>query len=383
MPCSVGVPQGSVLEPLLVSIYTSALATIAQVHNVFQQQYADDTTLCYSVFYKSLWQYYKTSVMSVLTSRLVLRKRYGAKSNQIRHHSLWHTSEAFVVAAGAESKPADVDASIVPDADSSGNPAAADVTDIFDTDASSFGRETRAHMLSRLLLLQLPLHSKSLWNFLPLLRYSYSCSTLCALQCCIFFHTECAEKTPLWSQCTVCNADPFCSLILFTQYERYTPLAFIQCSLLIVCESAGCTQSTACRASLCPSGVDVRRPLASAVLVLCHGSLGRGEEFHISHLQSQCWWLRTASVLGPWYNWAPMLTPYTDPYMCKCGRPLSLKPLLPTCPLLSAFSLTPSPLSADVLYGWPLIKLQISVIQIILQIRIKCENGLPYWGQRT
>jgi len=54
MPCSVGVPQGSVLEPLLVSIYTSALATIAQVHNVFQQQYADDTTLCYSVFYKSL-----------------------------------------------------------------------------------------------------------------------------------------------------------------------------------------------------------------------------------------------------------------------------------------------------------------------------------------
>ena len=54
------------------------------------------TTLCYSVFYKSSRQYYKTSVMSVLTSPLVLQKRYGAKPNQIRRHSLWHTSKAQI-----------------------------------------------------------------------------------------------------------------------------------------------------------------------------------------------------------------------------------------------------------------------------------------------
>jgi len=45
----VGIPQGSVLGPLLFSVYTSPISTIAQSHHVSQQQYADDMQLFLAV----------------------------------------------------------------------------------------------------------------------------------------------------------------------------------------------------------------------------------------------------------------------------------------------------------------------------------------------
>jgi len=43
--CTSGVPQGSVLGPILYSIYTSPIAQIAQDYHISLQQYADDTLL--------------------------------------------------------------------------------------------------------------------------------------------------------------------------------------------------------------------------------------------------------------------------------------------------------------------------------------------------
>ena len=94
--CSVDVPQGSVLGTLFYLHLTSGNIAQAQRFPTAVGLCRWHTTLCYSVFYQSLRQYYKTSVMSVLTSRLVLRKRYGAKPNEIRRHSFWHTSKAQI-----------------------------------------------------------------------------------------------------------------------------------------------------------------------------------------------------------------------------------------------------------------------------------------------
>ena len=41
--CCTGVPQGSVLGPILFTLFVSPIALIANNHNVGQQQYADDT----------------------------------------------------------------------------------------------------------------------------------------------------------------------------------------------------------------------------------------------------------------------------------------------------------------------------------------------------
>ena len=45
VPCEYGVPQGSVLGPLLYTLYVSPIASIIASYNINHMQYADDTQL--------------------------------------------------------------------------------------------------------------------------------------------------------------------------------------------------------------------------------------------------------------------------------------------------------------------------------------------------
>jgi len=74
------------------------------------------------------------------------------------------------------------------------------------------------------------------------------------------------------------------------------------------------------------------------------GEVGEGNL--LSHLYSQRWGRGTTGVSYFTSVWPALLLSDAGAVSCRCcGRPLSP---------LSAFGLTPSPLGADVLYGWPL-----------------------------
>jgi len=65
--CPVGIPRVSILGPLLFSVYTSPLSTIAQSDRVFQQQHTDDTQL-----YIALSQFNYCDELTTLQSCLSL-----------------------------------------------------------------------------------------------------------------------------------------------------------------------------------------------------------------------------------------------------------------------------------------------------------------------
>jgi len=66
--CTTGVPQGSVVGPLLFTAYASPIAGIAHLYSIDQQQYADDTQLFISVSPSD----YSISIGSAVTAQLAV-----------------------------------------------------------------------------------------------------------------------------------------------------------------------------------------------------------------------------------------------------------------------------------------------------------------------
>ena len=67
-PCTTGVPQGSVLGPLLFSLFISPVSSIAAFHKVSEQQYADDTKLFIALSQSN----FDTFIVSIQTALMSL-----------------------------------------------------------------------------------------------------------------------------------------------------------------------------------------------------------------------------------------------------------------------------------------------------------------------
>ena len=67
-PCTIVVPQGSVVRPLLFSLFISSVSSIAAFHKVSQRHYADDTQLFIALSQSNS----DTSIASIQTALISL-----------------------------------------------------------------------------------------------------------------------------------------------------------------------------------------------------------------------------------------------------------------------------------------------------------------------
>jgi len=63
--CTSGMPQGSVLRPLLFAMYISPMSNVVAAHGLCYHQYADDTQLYMSVRPRSVTDPFRTLSLSI------------------------------------------------------------------------------------------------------------------------------------------------------------------------------------------------------------------------------------------------------------------------------------------------------------------------------
>ena len=97
---SQGVPQGSILGPLLHSLYTSPLADIARKHNLNFHFYADDTQI-YVTFTSSSGEYMNCAILSI--ERCVAEIETRMTCNKLKRNN--EKTKVIVVASPYRPRP--------------------------------------------------------------------------------------------------------------------------------------------------------------------------------------------------------------------------------------------------------------------------------------